>query len=261
MGALMPQKVVPPEPATRHSVHSRARHQYTDSGLVPVTPRSNQSLALQRPDHGHALNLVMEAVRLITSAMGAAVALTDTGMGLRCYASAGDAPRTGCPVPLEGTLTGECFRTGQVITADENRQVDAFTLPTYTILLLPIRQQGDTIGILGLFWRESRLLSESTIAIAQAAASMVSIALETPATDDRILEGDVDTSSARTATPAIMYVPEAPRSLPAAATGRPGIRKATPSPTKQLYGLPCANCGAYFVSDESSCPVCSTKRN
>lgn len=32
------------------------------------------------------------------------------------------------------------------------------------------------------------------------------------------------------------------------------------TPKARLFGLPCANCGSWFFSDEASCPRCSTPR-
>lgn len=38
-----------------------------------------------------------------------------------------------------------------------------------------------------------------------------------------------------------------------------GIAK-QPVKASRLYGLPCAKCGAYYFSDEPSCPICERRR-
>src|SRR5438128_1792884 len=34
------------------------------------------------------------------------------------------------------------------------------------------------------------------------------------------------------------------------------VRAAQPSPRQVGYGLPCSNCGTYYMADQSVCPVC-----
>jgi len=61
---------------------------------------------------------VIERVRSLTDADGAAIALRDT-WGVVCRASAGEAPDVGSRLHPETSLTRECFESGQVMICED----------------------------------------------------------------------------------------------------------------------------------------------
>jgi len=103
-----------------------------------------------------AFQLIAERMVVLTRAAGAAIAL-DTGSHVMCRASAGRAPAVGTKLDLGSTLTGECYRTGNIVTVanveneprvdiDLCRQLDCLSL-----LIIPVFSAGEIIGIAEVF--------------------------------------------------------------------------------------------------------------
>ena len=99
---------------------------------------------------------VTEEARSLTGADGAAIALRDE-QGVLCRASTGNAPSVGLRLRAESRLTGECFRTGELVWCDDmdnDPRVDraiAKHLQSRSALILPIRApnpRGSTLGVI-----------------------------------------------------------------------------------------------------------------
>jgi len=95
---------------------------------------------------------VMQA-RALTQAEGAALVLGGDE-GLTCRASSGSAPALGSRLRPDSGLSGECFRLGQLVRCDDVRtdsRVNAAVaqrLQSRSILIVPIRVNGSTRGVL-----------------------------------------------------------------------------------------------------------------
>jgi hypothetical protein len=202
------------------------------------------------------IDLLAESVRMRTSAIGAAVALT-SGEELRCCGSAGSAPPKGMVVSEDSTLVGECVRTGQMI-----RCVDAVSkgISAASVLLAPIIQRGEVIGVFGLFWCDPHAISDANVAIAHAATTMITASLgstystSTPTPVRESIQVDVPLEAQ---TIHEDRVPGATQNRCEDARQQCGVSKPL-GVVRKLYGLPCVNCGSYSSSDEPICPICHT---
>ena len=88
------------------------------SAQLPTTSTEVRGIthALSRQNGDRPLSIVLkgviERVRLLTDADGAAIALRDA-WGVVCRASMGEAPDVGSRVRPESSLTRECFESGK----------------------------------------------------------------------------------------------------------------------------------------------------
>src|ERR1700757_1906848 len=97
----------------------------TSQGVSPAPNTRDSSdaeiLEIENAIRGHCdrpvsslLKSVVEQVRSMTHADGAAIALSDP-WGVVCRASTGDAPELGSRIHPDSALTRECFESGQVV--------------------------------------------------------------------------------------------------------------------------------------------------
>ena len=99
------------------------------------------------------LQEVVERVRSLTRADGAAVALRDQ-WGVVCRASTGDAPELGARLQPDSALTRECFESGQVVVcedAETDERVHRSTaknLRLRSAVVVPLEAQGSVVGVL-----------------------------------------------------------------------------------------------------------------
>jgi len=239
---------------TRSLVHRRAEHS-AEVNPEPPKPASDADLAT-------GCEMVAKFLLATTHASGVAVAILDEN-GLHCRASAGEAPQPGTAIRMENSISGQCIRSGASFHCDDTLTKCPNALPARSILLLPIIWGRNTRGLVALFSRQPQAFGQAEIAIARSAAAMVAIALNawTPQLDapidGQVLEADI---AEPMETPA---EPPAPKLAPAKVAIP---KRALPSgdgrlrPAKELCGLPCATCGAYFAAAEATCPVCQTPR-
>ena len=103
-----------------------------------------------------ALNLIAERMLLLTRASGAAIALRD-GEAVICRATVGNAPDVGTQLNLEASVTGECYRTGTIVSitdTDNDPRVDADLcrrLEFRSLLVVPVATPQDVIGVAEVF--------------------------------------------------------------------------------------------------------------
>ena len=99
-----------------------------------------------------ALGLIAERLVKLTRAGGAAIALAENG-DVVCKASAGSAPPIGAKLELGSTLTGECYRSGNIVTvadaASDGRIHEELkdSLSFRSLLIVPVKFQDDSVGI------------------------------------------------------------------------------------------------------------------
>jgi hypothetical protein len=103
-----------------------------------------------------AFQLIAQRTLLLTRATGAAVALYD-GHDVLCRASAGNAPGIGTKLNIQSTLTGECYRSGNIVTVancENDPRVDlelCRELDFLSLLIVPVFSAGEIIGIAEVF--------------------------------------------------------------------------------------------------------------
>ncbi len=255
------QQVTEPTPKvtvlTRSLVHRRAEHSTENTPDLPVKPASDAEMAT-------GCEMVAKFLLATTRASGVAVAILDE-TGLHCRASAGEAPQPGTAIRLENSISGQCIRSGASFHCDDTLTKCPNALPARSILLLPVIWGRNTRGLVALFSRQPQAFGAAAMAIARSAAAMVAIALNawTPQLDapidGQVLEADIAETMEQP-------VPAHPPSAQLAPVNRPEPKRhflnsdGRLRPAKELCGLPCATCGAYFAASEANCPVCQTAR-
>ena len=139
-------------------------------------------------DPAHGFRLIVELVKLLTRADGAALALRD-GAQMVCRASVGTAPDLGVQLRADSGLSGECLRSGLTVRSDDTScdpRVDAEAcriLGVGSIAVTPVFRNGATDGVLEILSRRPHGFTHSDIALlpqmADLVARMVTRAKET----------------------------------------------------------------------------------
>jgi putative methionine-R-sulfoxide reductase with GAF domain len=149
------------------------------SGLAPRVRKENERV------NGE-LTLLAERAQVAASASGAAVALL-SGDALVCRGRAGTtAPAQGTRIDLASGLSGECARTGGIMLCDDtetDERVDVNScraLGIRSILVVPLYDKGEVIGIFEVFSPERQAFGHEDIAVLQTMAEMAVIALHPP---------------------------------------------------------------------------------
>lgn len=102
------------------------------------------------------LQFLCDRTVLLTRASGTAIALRE-GQALVCRATSGIAPKIGSKIYPDATLSGECFRTGNIINvADAERDARIDTrlqreLEFRSLLIVPVILSDEVIGIAEAF--------------------------------------------------------------------------------------------------------------
>ena len=122
-------------------------------------PRAHQDVAQLREavsaarlEGRAALNLIVERMLLLTRASGAAIALRE-GDDVVCRATVGNAPDVGTRLNLEASVTGECYRTGNIVSisdSDNDPRVNpelCRRLEFRSLLVVPITIREEVIGV------------------------------------------------------------------------------------------------------------------
>jgi GAF domain-containing protein len=131
-------------------------------------------------DAAQALNVAAACAVEVTGATGAAIALSRGGE-MVCEATSGaTAPDLGVSFSLESGLSGECVRTGRTLLCDDtendervNRQ-GARSLCVRSMMLAPINQPGDVLGVLEIFAAQPRSFGPDDITTLEIIAEIVS---------------------------------------------------------------------------------------
>ncbi len=115
-----------------------------------------QEIARGDLDFSGALDHLVESMKDCTRASGAAIALQDHDSVI-CRASSGSAPPTGTPLNIDNTVTGECYRSGNIVSVtdtEKDARVDAELcrrLELRSVLIVPIAAAEQVVGILEVF--------------------------------------------------------------------------------------------------------------
>jgi hypothetical protein len=144
-----------------------ARSELADIAQIPLEVQS-------------VVQLVQELLIISTGADGVAIALGDS-RSMQCVSSVGDAPSVNIPLQLEGTLSGQCVRTGRVVRFQAENA--AYAGPR-SALLAPVLLHGCVAGLIGIFSGEADGFGNGSLAAIRDAASLLGLSMakieETP---------------------------------------------------------------------------------
>jgi len=103
-----------------------------------------------------ALDRIAQRMLRLTRAHGAAIALRQRDDVL-CRGTAGNAPALGVKLNLERSLTGECYRTGNIVTladSENDSRVDAAIcrqMGFRSLLIVPVASMRQVVGVAAVF--------------------------------------------------------------------------------------------------------------
>ncbi len=149
------------------------------SGLAPRVRKENERVNQE-------LTLLAERAQIAASASGAAIALL-SGDALVCRGRAGTtAPVQGARLDLASGLSGECARTGGLMLCDDTETDDRVdvnscrALGIRSILVVPLYDKGEVIGIFEVFSPARQAFGHEDIAVLQTMAEMAVTAMHAP---------------------------------------------------------------------------------
>ena len=141
-----------------------------------------RELVSKQLEADRALALIVERMRNLTGATGAAIALA-AGAEIVCRASSGNAPSVGAGINPDSGLSGECLRTGQLVrcedTDTDSRADGAIcrTMQIRSILIVPLPSHDRPQGVLEVFSSEPRAFEPADeLALGQIAELVAEIA-------------------------------------------------------------------------------------
>jgi putative methionine-R-sulfoxide reductase with GAF domain len=163
--------------------HVAPRPSYTDM-LAAVTAIQREVEALGA-DLSAALQLIATRTQTLIHASGAAIALADQDPEFMvCRASAGpDAPPDDARLQVGSGFSGECVKTGRLLRCDDTEndsRVDPEScraLGIRSMIAVPVRVGGKSVGILEVFSAQPNAFSESESRVLQRLAETVLAAL------------------------------------------------------------------------------------
>lgn len=126
------------------------------AGMEGDAAAVREEIARANLDSSGALDLMAERMKNRTRASGAAIALRDYD-SVVCRASSGNAPPAGTPLTIDNTVTGDCYRSGNIVSitdTEKDTRVDAELcreLEFRSLLIVPIAVAEEVVGILEVF--------------------------------------------------------------------------------------------------------------
>ena len=126
------------------------------AGIEGDAANLRQEIARTNLDSSGALDLLAGRMKDRTRASGAAIALREQDSVI-CRASSGNAPPAGTPLNIDNTVTGECYRSGNIVSitdTEKDARVDSELcqqLEFRSLLIVPIARGEEMVGILEVF--------------------------------------------------------------------------------------------------------------
>ncbi len=161
--------------------------------------------------------IITDRALALTGATGSALALLTDGRML-CRARSGAAPAVGSEVDIEGGLSGECVRTGEIVQCEDTAsdpRVDpevCKTLGLGAVLAAPVLADLCVVGLLEVFFPVARTFSNDEPTVLE---RLVELA---PWADAELPPGENPAAfSPTTFSPAIMAQTESPAAAPSTA--------------------------------------------
>lgn len=176
-----------------------------------------RDLITEKLEGDAALAFVVERVRNVTRATGAAIALEDGGFIL-CRASSGNAPGIGARLEPNAGLSGECIRTGEIVRCEDTEsdpradRLICRKLELRSMVIVPVRVQGRPAGVLEAFSSRAHAFQSSDVLLLRRIADLVAgIAVREPETVAPSITGPQALMVAATLEPLIMEPSEQPK--------------------------------------------------
>lgn len=154
---------------------------------LPQKQQAEYSATAQRQEAAGdaALMAVAERALAATGADGAAIALAE-GAEMVCRATAGEiAPPPGTKLEAQRGISGACVRSGRWLRCDDP-QLDANidrescrALGINSVVAVPIIEQGNVLGVMEVFSRQTYAFQEEHCAALQALAESLASSLQT----------------------------------------------------------------------------------
>ncbi len=145
-----------------------------------------RDLITEKLEGDSALAFVVERVRNVTRATGAAIALED-GSAVVCRASSGNAPAIGARLDPNSGLSGECMRSGEIVRCEDTEtdpradRLICRKLELRSIVIVPIRVQGRPAGVLEAFSSRAHAFQSSDVLLLRRVTDLVAgIAVRQP---------------------------------------------------------------------------------
>ena len=143
-----------------HGIDLAGARDHTPPALIVPDLADTEILEIERLIRGHRdgpisvlLKNVVELVRSMTHADGAAIALCDQ-WGVICRASTGNAPELGARMRPDSALTRECFENGQVVVCQDtetdyrvHRPIGQ-SLKLRSVVVVRLQAQDSILGVL-----------------------------------------------------------------------------------------------------------------
>jgi putative methionine-R-sulfoxide reductase with GAF domain len=127
-------------------------------------------LESQELDTQTALEMVAARARVVTRADGAAIIIAAANGGFVCRASAGKAPPAGSAAALDASLTGECLRTGVIVSCGDAQSdprvnpVACERLGVRSVLVVPVLANGGVSGAVEVLSSAAQAFREKDLA-------------------------------------------------------------------------------------------------
>lgn len=150
-----------------------------------ATQPAHSIVPASRTDVAEELAVIVQQALAATSASGAAIALREANSReFYCRGSSGpSAPDVGAAVHVEGTFTGTCIESGEELLCDDaetDTRVDkaaARALGIRSMLMIPITEQVNVVGVLAVFSTRPHAFSSAQVATLKVSANRVSAVL------------------------------------------------------------------------------------
>src|SRR5438270_1768864 len=118
-----------------------------------------QEIIASNLDPQAALDMLADRLVRLTRAAGAAIAWSDGSRGndVICQASSGNSPAVGTQLDVGSSITGECYRTGNIVSvpdAQKDTRLDVELcreLDLRSLLIVPVTTGNEVIGVVEVF--------------------------------------------------------------------------------------------------------------
>lgn len=149
------------DPSALSAIRARGESNLLEGPAQVPRPRDHveslkADLAGEELGSEEVLDLIVERMIRLTRATGAAIAWRDGG-DVICRASRGNAPAAGVKLNVDASLTGQCYRTGNIVAladSENDARVSAELcrqLDFRSLLIVPISWREEAIGIVEVF--------------------------------------------------------------------------------------------------------------
>ncbi len=133
------------------------------------------------------MQLVVESAQEITNASGAVIEMAEGDSMVYCAASGSGAAHVGLRLPMFGSLSGLCVRTGAIHRCDDSEVDDRVDreacrrVGLRSMLVVPLPRQAATVGVLKLISTEPHAFSDDDTQVLQLLAGFIASALHNAA--------------------------------------------------------------------------------